>query len=95
MAFSQRLPEVSHQFTCGPLNFSPEASMSELWALIKQKVSLSSRKTSRKIFHIATNEIKLMHWDTSQAVSWMEKAVQKDQAILYRAENEPDSCNKI
>ena len=32
MAFSERFLEVSYKFTHGPFNFSPEASMFELWA---------------------------------------------------------------
>lgn len=47
MAFSERLLEASHKFTRGPFNFSPEASMFELWASIKQRAFFLSRNTSR------------------------------------------------
>lgn len=51
------------------LSTSLQKPMFELWASIKQKNFLFIPAHKQQIFQTATKEIKLMHWDTSDAVN--------------------------
>lgn len=48
MDFPEKLVEVSHKFTHGPFNFSPEGPMFELWVLIQQNFPFHPKNTRRK-----------------------------------------------
>lgn len=68
-------------------------SLQKLWALIKQKNFLFVPEHKQQIFQIATKEIELMHWNTIDVFNG--KKMVKNQAMLNRQENRPNSSNKI
>lgn len=75
------------------LSTSLQKPMFELWASIKQKNFLFIPAHKQQIFQTATKEIKLMHWDTSDAVNG--KKMVRNQVMVYRQKTRPNSSNKI